>query len=189
MKKIPGSFDEFMDLLTSRHKILMGGWPDKNPGRIKERSNQAGATVFVKPELVTGTFKKGFEIYKKLTAPFSKAVFMMFLVAEVHPFDDGNGRIGRIMMNAELASAGEQRIIIPIIYRNNYIAALKAVSHSAITNPLVRTLDFAQRYTGAVNWDNFDNTMETLTKTRAFIDSNEADDAGLRLILPSKIIE
>ena len=30
------------------------------------------------------------------------------------------------MMNAELVAADDQRIIIPIVYRNNYLAALKA---------------------------------------------------------------
>jgi fido (protein-threonine AMPylation protein) len=35
---------------------------------------------------------------------------MMFLISEVHPFADGNGRIARIMMNAELVAAGEERI-------------------------------------------------------------------------------
>jgi Fic family protein len=41
----------------------------------------------------------------------------MFLVAEVHPFSDGNGRLSRIMMNPELVAAGEQRIVVPTIYR------------------------------------------------------------------------
>jgi Fic family protein len=43
----------------------------------------------------------------------------MFLVAEVHAFSDGNGRLSRAMMNAELVSAGEQRIIVPPVYRAN----------------------------------------------------------------------
>ena len=34
---------------------------------------------------------------------------MMFLVAEVHPFADGNGRVARVMMNAELIAGGQQR--------------------------------------------------------------------------------
>jgi Fic family protein len=29
---------------------------------------------------------------------------MMFLVCEVHPFDDANGRLARVMMNAELVA-------------------------------------------------------------------------------------
>jgi Fic family protein len=32
---------------------------------------------------------------------------MMFLVSEVHPFTDGNGRVGRVLMNAESTAAGE----------------------------------------------------------------------------------
>ena len=33
----------------------------------------------------------------------------MFLVSEAHPFADGNGRTARIMMNAELIAAGQER--------------------------------------------------------------------------------
>jgi Fic family protein len=37
----------------------------------------------------------------------------MFLISEVHPFDDGNGRVARAFMNAELVAAGHCRILIP----------------------------------------------------------------------------
>ncbi len=53
-----------------------------------------------------------------------RAIFMMFLVSEVHPFADGNGRVARVMMNAELAAAQQVRVLIPIVYRSNYISAL-----------------------------------------------------------------
>jgi Fic family protein len=46
------------------------------------------------------------------------------------PFADGNGRVARIMMNAELVAAGESRIIVPTIYRNNYLMALTALSQN-----------------------------------------------------------
>jgi fido (protein-threonine AMPylation protein) len=138
---------------------------------------------------VLGTLKQGFEIYRKLTTPFAKAVFMMFMVAEVHPFDDGNGRISRLLMNSELVSNQQQRIIIPTVYRNNYISALKAISHNNRCEPLVRTLDFAQKYTGAVDWENFESALDILGKTHAFVDPNEADEAGVRLILPSAVID
>jgi fido (protein-threonine AMPylation protein) len=36
--------------------------------------------------------------------PFRRAAFQMFLISEVHPFRDGNGRMGRIFMNAELVA-------------------------------------------------------------------------------------
>ena len=64
----------------------------------------------------------------------------------------GNGRVARILMNAELVAAEENRIIVPTVYRNNYLLALKALSHNKLTGALVRVLDFAQRYTAAVDF-------------------------------------
>jgi hypothetical protein len=71
----------------------------------------------------------------------------LLLVSEVHPFADGNGRVARIMMNAELVAAGQERIIIPTSYRTDYLGALKALSHNAHMIPLIRMLDYAQQYT------------------------------------------
>jgi hypothetical protein len=34
---------------------------------------------------------------------------IVFLVSEVHPFDDGNGRVARVMTNAGSASGGQAR--------------------------------------------------------------------------------
>jgi hypothetical protein len=48
--------------LKSRHARIMGGRPDKWPGRFKADPNRAASTMFVVPELVAGTLTKGFEI-------------------------------------------------------------------------------------------------------------------------------
>ena len=105
MSRLPGSSTELIALLKSRHARIMEGRPDKGPGRFKSEPNRAGSTTFVTPELVEGTLAKGFEIYRGLTSPLHRAIFMMFLISEVHPFADGNGRVARIMMNAELVAA------------------------------------------------------------------------------------
>ena len=110
---------------------------------------------------------------------------MMFLVSEVHPFADGNGRAARIMMNAELVAAGENRIMVPTIYRNNYLMALKALSQNGITGAIVRTMDFAQRYTAAVDFTELERARFILDRTHAFTDPNEADAAGVRSLLPT----
>jgi Fic family protein len=112
---------------------------------------------------------------------------MMFLISEVHPFNDGNGRVGRIMMNGELVANGEQRVIIPIVYRNNYLAALRALSNSGYAEALIRTLDFAQKYTNSIDWSNFREATDLLEKTNAFMNPNEADEKAIRLRLPSDI--
>jgi Fic family protein len=38
-------------------------------------------------------------------------------MAEVHPLTDGNRRVARLMMNAELVAGGQTRIFIPSVYR------------------------------------------------------------------------
>src|SRR5205807_9955522 len=135
-------------------------------GRFKADPNRAGSTTFVAPDLVEGTLAKGFEIYRGLTSPLHRAIFMMFLVSEVHPFADGNGRVARIIMNTELVAAGENRIIVPTVYRNNYLMALKALSQNSIPGALVRTLDFAQRYTAAIDFADLDRARALLERTR-----------------------
>jgi len=82
----------------------------------------------------------------------------MFMVTEIHPFADGNGRTARLMMNAELSAAGEWRIIIPTVYRNNYLVALKALSQSNIPEPLIRMLDFAWQWATAIDWRDVETT-------------------------------
>ena len=106
MRKTPKTFAELHRLLLSRHATLLEWRPEAAPGKFKEMPNRAGETVFVRPELVNGTLKKGIELHADLPKGLARAIFILFLAADVHPFVDGNGRIARIMMNAELASEG-----------------------------------------------------------------------------------
>src|SRR5205823_6347889 len=121
MSRIPTNADEFEALLKDRHARIMEGRPDKKPGEFKTQGNQAGNTAFVIPDLARGTLEKGFEFLNALGEPLQRAIFMMFLVSEVHPFVDGNGRVARAMMNAELVATGQERIIIPTAYRTDYL--------------------------------------------------------------------
>jgi hypothetical protein len=185
MSRLPRRLEELVELLQSRHARIMEGRPEQQPGRFKSVANRAGSTLFVAPELVEGTLAKGFEIYRGLAGPLPRAVFMMFLISEVHPFADGNGRVARVMMNAELVAAGETRIIVPTVYRNNYVMALKALSQNGLTRALARALDFAQRYTAAVDFADLDRARYILERTHAFMDPTEADARGISLILPT----
>jgi hypothetical protein len=56
------------------------------------------------------------------------------------------------MMNAELVAGGEVRIIIPIVYRANYLSALKGATHNHTYGALIKTLSFARRYTARVDF-------------------------------------
>ena len=185
MAKCPTNEDELIAILKRRHALLLQGRPEINPGEFKKVFNQAGSTLFVAPDLVEGTLRKGFQWYQGLSTSFRRAVYIAFMVAEVHPFADGNGRCARIMMNAELVKATQFRIIIPTIFRNNYLSALKALTHQARPDALIRTLEFAQKYTSLIDWSDFKKAHAMLLVTHAFEDSNTAELMGKRLTLPS----
>ena len=184
MNRLPQSPEAFLELLRDRHRVIMQGRPEKSPGEFKDRPNQVGSVIFVAPEDVYGTLTEGFRIYRRLSEPLHRAIFMMFLVSEVHPFADGNGRVARIMMNAELAAAGQVRVLIPIIYRSNYIQALRALSANAWPEPIIKTLAFAQRYAAAVPWDDLPTALAVLKRTNAFVRPEEGDEKGIRLRIP-----
>jgi fido (protein-threonine AMPylation protein) len=184
MKRLPKNAETFVDMLRERHRIIIEWRPEKLPGDFKNRPTQAGSMIFVAPEDVRGTLIEGFRIYQRLTEPLHRAIFMMFLVSEVHPFADGNGRVARVMMNAELAAARQVRVLVPIVYRSNYISALRALSTNAWPEPIIKTLAFAQRYVAAVPWDDMRSAITVLTRTNAFVRPEDGDEKGIRLRIP-----
>jgi len=187
MHRTPEDSAALARLLKARHAAIMEGRPDKRPGEFKLSDNRFGATFFVAHDLVAGTLDQGFGLYRSLEQPFQRAVFAMFLVAEVHPFADGNGRTARIMMNAELVAAGEERIVIPTVYRGNYLSALKALSQNGLAEPLIRMLDYAQKWTAAIDWRTVDQTRSELDACNAFLDPNVAEEEGKRLRMPGRV--
>lgn len=178
--------DELVDMLREQHSILLAARPEKRPGMFKERPNFAGGYEFVVPELVEGTLRRGFAVLDPLTDPFQRAVSTMFLITECHPFDDGNGRIARAISNSVLTVGGQVRIIIPTVYRNNYLAALSGLSNQAgAGESLISVLRFAQRWTSRIDWSGFEQANDQLTATNAFVDPGLAERSGQRLLLPS----
>jgi len=183
MSRRPGRFEELERMLKRRHAAIMEGRPEMLPGQFKEEPNQAGATLFVDPTLVRGTLRQGFEMYRGLSEPFARALFMMFLVAEVHPFKDGNGRIARVMMNAELVSGGQTRILIPSVYRNEYIGGLKRLTNSEDPDALIRVMAHAQTIVSRIDFTDLDAARRVLASLNAFRDPAD----GVKLQAPPDI--
>ncbi len=174
MSKTPSSAIDFLNMQRDRHKILLSARPDKQPGLFKDKNNFAGQTSFVDFNLVKGTLNESFNFYRAIDHPFAKAVYMMFVISEVHPFLDGNGRIARIMMNAELVKAGHSKIIIPTVYRDDYMGALRKLTRQKDTETYIRMLQRAQEFSANVYGDNMNLMQDYLEQTNAFSESTEA---------------
>ena len=179
MQKTPSKAEELIDILLYRHKVLLGARKYKKPGEFKDKNNRAGNTLFVDYRLVKGTLIKGFDYYRALNDPFAKAIYMMFLISEVHPFLDGNGRIARVMMNAEMVASSQTKIIIPTVYRDDYMLALRRLTRQFDPDPYIRMLQRALTFSETIVGDNINMMENILERSNAF---KEHDEGKLQII-------
>lgn len=170
---LPQNPEQFIELLKFRHGILLQGRPGVMPGQFKDGNNKAGNTHFVDFTLVRGTLTKSFELYQALKEPFAKAAYIMFVISEVHPFNDGNGRTARVFLNAELTARDQSKIIIPTIYREDYLLALKKFSQKKDPEVYVKMLDKAHCFSETVLGDNMEEMQSYLENCNAFKEPEE----------------
>jgi len=81
-----------------------------------------------------------FELSQGENDPDVRAVLGNFIFEFIHPYNDGNGRTGRFLMNVMLASSGYRWTVIPVQSRAAYMAALESASVDQDIVPFVKFL-------------------------------------------------
>ncbi len=79
-----------------------------------------------------------FELLREEPEACVRAVLGHHLFVFIHPYFDGNGRIGRFLMNALLASGGYSWTVIRVTRRSAYMGALEQASVHGDICPLAR---------------------------------------------------
>ena len=69
-----------------------------------------------------------FDLLAKETDPAVRVVLGHFIFVYIHPYMDGNGRMGRFLMNLMTAARGYPWTVIPLPERKAYMAALEKAS-------------------------------------------------------------
>ena len=69
-----------------------------------------------------------FDLLREEPDPSVCVVLGHFVFVYIHPYMDGNGRIGRFLMNVMLAAGGYPWTVIPLEKRDDYMAALESAS-------------------------------------------------------------
>lgn len=165
---VPADSEDFVEQLRHWNRQVIESRKDKSPGELKTKPNRAGQTYFVSPEMVLGTLTKAYEIIMSAATPANRAALAAFVVAEVHPFTDGNGRTARVAMNLFLTQAGLTRIVVPTVFRDDYISALQALSGNSPTPiPFVRMLARAARFSHWLDMSSTENCFAALTRSKA----------------------
>jgi Fic family protein len=80
------------------------------------------------PEAVRDAIPTLFELLRSEENAGVRAVLGHFIFVYIHPYMDGNGRIGRFLFNTMLASGGYSWTVIPVEQRDAYMAALESAS-------------------------------------------------------------
>lgn len=168
---VPPPGPEFVDDLQRRHAQMLMRRPEARPGELKLDFNYAGSTEFVAPANVRGTLIEGSMIGLSIPEGLSRAIFYLFLVAEVHPFDDGNGRIARLTMNAELSRVGRNRIIIPTLFHPQFVDCLRVLTRQGDVTPFVRALGKMAMWSAQFDYRDLGKIVPAIKATNAFEDS------------------
>jgi Fic family protein len=68
------------------------------------------------------------DFLREETEPSVRVVLGHFIFVYIHPYMDGNGRMGRFLMNVMLAGGGYPWVVVPLEARGAYMAALEEAS-------------------------------------------------------------
>lgn len=155
--EIPTSAAHQAELIKRRHARMMASRLNVEPGVFKQRNNEFGSRVFVAPDLVEETLARVWPSSRLLPSPTARAFFVLFYLAEIHPFNDGNGRISRLAMNAELEAAGQARLILPTSLRGDYLSVLESLTLRGDPNPYVAFAHKLIDVNSRMNFRNFES--------------------------------
>jgi len=84
--------------------------------------------VLPRHEAVRDCMPVFFDLLREEPEPSVCVVLGHFVFVYIHPYMDGNGRMGRFLMNLMLAAGGYPWTVIPVEERNTYMAALEEAS-------------------------------------------------------------
>lgn len=151
-----GYFDAFTSVKTSVGKVLAGSnageiarddhgdWyrqlfgPSVTAGIIRaaDLAGYRTGPVYIRRsmhvplprEAVRDCMPALFELLANEPEPAVRVVLGHFVFVYIHPYMDGNGRMGRFLMNLMLASGGYPWTVIPVERRGDYMPALESAS-------------------------------------------------------------
>jgi len=112
------------------------------PGEYTDTDMAAGDTIFgdhkenIKgvPRLLKSTQDA---LDRDLDHPMAISAKFHFYFIYLHPFRDGNGRVGRLLSNFILAKKGHPLVIVPENRKNNYIESLVASKKHRDFTPII----------------------------------------------------
>jgi hypothetical protein len=162
---------DFLRGLEGWHAEMLRMRPEVNPGKTKLEVNYAGNTKFVDPGMVRGTMEEGSRLALSVPEGLARAIYYAFLISEVHPFEDGNGRLSRLVLNAELTRMGLHRVIIPTLYHPQYVDCARNLTRNNEPDGFVRSIAKMARWCARFAYADLNALIHALKRTNALEES------------------
>jgi hypothetical protein len=77
------------------------------------------------------------------------------------------------MMNAELVAQGQSKIIIPTVYRDDYLGVLRKLTRQQETGSFIKMLQYAWEFSSHIYSDSMNQMQEQLERCNAFLEHTE----------------
>ena len=115
-------------------------------GDYKQRPNMIGMNQTVRPENVTHEMYLLMDWYNNQDIDISVLAEFHARYERIHPFQDGNGRTGRLILFRECLKNGILPVVIEDANRNEYLDALKEYGEEKSLNKLIGLLEKEQQF-------------------------------------------
>src|SRR3989339_598826 len=126
-----------IDTILSLHKMLLSNIRDDVAGRFRADNEwvRVGSYIAIDPKKITANIEKMLaRYYANSNENIIRRIAMLHLTVEhIHPFIDGNGRIGRVINNYLLIREGFVPINIKFIDRKKYYQAFRDFDTKGVT--------------------------------------------------------
>lgn len=96
--------------------------------------------VPLKPDAVRDAMPALMDMLRGEKEAAVRVVLGHFIFVYIHPYMDGNGRMGRFLMNTMMASGGYPWLVVPVDHRAAYMEALEAASVDSDIVPFAKFL-------------------------------------------------
>ncbi len=135
-----------VELILALHKILLTGINDGFAGRFRSGDEwvRVGTHIGANPDFVNDLVHKLVENYNRDDDRefIEKIAYFHNEFEYIHPFCDGNGRIGRVLINQQLMKLGLPPVMIPAKNKfQDYYPALDAYDKKNDPRPLEEYLE------------------------------------------------